>query len=220
MSARFLPAVFGVLLQSVQPGVKKAAPVESPTGSLMAEHGLAERIMLIYERSIKDWKSGEEIDLSLINRTARIARSCIAGYHEQKEELYLYPLFREEGYLADMVDALERQHEAGLEATDKIIDLSSPGRIKDETHMNILMTLCRSYLFMYRPHIARENTELFPKLYDIASAGSIGSIAEKMASAATETSGKNGFGNILRDLAEIEQSLGIHDISEYTIGYG
>src|SRR5512147_625968 len=110
MPSCHLPPVFDVLLQTAMPRPGRAA--EGPlAGGLMLEHGLAERIMLVYERFIKDRKSGEEADLSLINRTARIAKSCLSECHERNEERYLFPLFREEGYLADVVDALEGQHE-------------------------------------------------------------------------------------------------------------
>jgi hemerythrin-like domain-containing protein len=176
--------------------------------------------MLVYERFIKDQKSGEGADLPLINRTAQIAKSCLSDCHERNEERWLFPLFREEGYLAAMVDALEQQHNAGREVTDKIIDLSTHGRIKDQTHMNILMTLCRSYVFMHQPHISRENSELFLRLFHIATPGVIDDITGKMARATREAIGEQGFAGPLRRLAEIENSLDIHDIRSYTICYG
>jgi hemerythrin-like domain-containing protein len=220
MPSRHLPAAFDVLLQATVPTTRNSAAERSPADSLLLEHGLAERIMLVYERFIKDWKSGEGADLPLINRTAQIAKSCLSDCHERNEERYLFPLFREEGCLAEMVDALEGQHEAGREVTDKIIDLSTPGRIKDETHMNMLITLCRSYVFMYRPHISRENSVLFPRLSAIASRGVIEEIGVKMAAATREALGGQGFAGPLRELAEIERSLDIHDVRGYTIGYG
>jgi hemerythrin-like domain-containing protein len=219
MSFRHLPSAFDVLLQTAMPRPGKIEE-GSPAGSLFLEHGLAERIMLVYERFIKDLKSGEGAELPLINRTAQIAKSCLSGCHEQSEERYLFPLFREEGYLTDIVDALEQQHDAGRELTDKIIDLSTPGRIKDETHMNILVTLCRSYIFMYRPHISRENSELYPRLFHITTRGVIDDIAGKMAMATREALGEQGFAAPLQELAEIEHSLDIHDVRGYTIGYG
>ncbi|HEY3272240.1 MAG TPA: hemerythrin domain-containing protein [Methanocella sp.] len=219
MPIRYLPQAIDVLLQTALP--RPGSPGEGSTaGSLLLEHGLAERIMLVYERFIKDQKSGEGADLPLINRTARIAKSCLTDCHERNEERWLFPLFREEGYLTDMADALEQQHAAGREVTDKIIDLSTPGRIKDETHVNILMTLCRSYVFMYRPHISRENSELFPRLSHIATPGVIDDLGGKMAESTRESLGEQGFAGPLRELAEIEQSLDIHDVRSYTIGYG
>jgi hemerythrin-like domain-containing protein len=219
MPSCYLPIAFDVLLQTAMPRPGSAAK-DSPAGSLLLEHGLAERIMLVYERFIKDLKSGEGADLPLINRTAQIAKSCLSDCHERNEERCLFPLFREEGYLTAMVDALEQQHNAGREVTDKIIDLSTPGRIKDATHMNILVTLCRSYIFMYRPHISRENSELFPRLFHIATRSAIDDIAGKMAESTREALGKHGFAGQLREMAEIEHSLDIHDVRSYTIGYG
>lgn len=217
---RHFPASFDVLLQGTVPVTKNSAAQRSLPDGLMLEHGLAERIMLVYERLIKEWKSGEEVDLSLIGRTAQIAQSCLSGCHERNEERCLFPLFREEGYLAELVDALEGQHEAGRELTEKIIDLSTPGRIKDETHLNILMTLCRSHIFMYRPHISRENSELFPRLSAIASRSEIEKIGQKVAAATRDALGEPGFAGPLADLAEIERTLDIHDVRNYTIGYG
>ncbi len=186
----------------------------------MRGHGIAERIILVYERVIKDWKAGEKIDLEPIGQAAGIARSFVSGCHEQCEERYLFPIFKEEGYLAGTVDTLLRQHEIGREVTDRIIDLATPGRIRDRTHMNILMTLCRSYIFMYRPHMSREDTELFPRLYEIATAGQVRETGGMVLNTERQSLGKNGFDGLLRDLSEVEQSVGIGDIAGYTIGYG
>lgn len=210
---------FNILLRAFSP-VQGMRPVESPTGDLMIGHGIAERVMLVYERMIKDWKAGEKVDLPLVNRAARIVKSFVSGCHEQCEECYLFPVFLEEGYLAGTTDTLIRQHEIGRNVTDRIVDLSMPGGIKDETHMNVLVTLCRSYIFMYRPHMSRENTELFPRLYEIAREGKILEIGEKVRSREQRLLGEKGFEGLLHDLAEIEQSLGIGDLASYTIGYG
>ncbi|MGA9141126.1 MAG: hemerythrin domain-containing protein [Methanocella sp.] len=195
-------------------------PVESPTGELMRGHGVADRIMLVYERAIKDWKAGEKIDLQPVGQAARIARSFVSGCHEQCEERYLFPVFRAEGYLADLVDTLLQQHIIGREVTDRIIDLSTPGRIRDDTHMNVLMTLCRSYIFMYRPHMSREDTELFPRLYEIVPADMVSETGEMVRSTERQSLGEKGFDGLLHDLSEIEQSMGIGDVAGYTIGYG
>jgi hemerythrin-like domain-containing protein len=210
MSARFsqMPPI-DILLQAPPP-VPVLRPAESPTGDLM----------LVYERAIKDWKAGEKIDLQPVNHAARIAMSFVSGCHEQCEERYLFPVFRAEGYFTDLVDTLLRQHKIGGEVTGRIIDLSTPGRIRDETHMNVLMTLCRSYIFMYRPHMSREDTEMFPRLYEIASARQIRETGEMMRSAERQSLGEQGIDGLLRELYEAEQSMGIDDVAGYTIGYG
>lgn len=211
--------LFNILLQA-SASAQGLQPVESPTGDLMRGHGIAERIMLVYERTIKDRKAGEKVDLQTVNRAARIAQSFVSGCHEACEERYLFPVFREEVYLAGTVETLLRQHEIARGVTDRIVDLSMPGRIKDETHMNILATLCRSYIFMYRPHMSREDTELFPRLYRIADEVKIRKIGENIRSAEQRSLGEKGFSGLLHDLAEVEQSLGIGDVAGYTIGYG
>lgn len=219
MPARHLPVAFDVLLQTARPVPAKAASAPPAEGLLMA-HGLAGRVMLAYERIIKDWKLLRDADLAMVNRTAQIAKDCLAGCHELNEERWLFPLFREEGYLEELVSALEEQHEAGREVTEKIIDLSTPGRIKTETQMNVLMTLCRSYVFMYGPHLSRENSDLFPRLSQILSQEELDDIARKMSATTRDVLGEDGFAGQLRAMAEIEQSLEIHDVRSYTIGYG
>jgi hemerythrin-like domain-containing protein len=219
MPARHLPVAFDVLLQTTRPGPVNAARA-SPAEGLLLAHGLAERVMLAYERMIKDWKLLREADLSLVGRTAQIAKACLADCHERNEERWLFPLFREEGYLEEMVAALAEQHEAGREVTEKIIDLTAPGRIRTETQMNMLMTLCRSYIFMYRPHLSRENSDLFPRLSRIASREELDDIARNMSATTRDVLGEEAFAGQLRAMAEIEQSLEIHDVRSYTIGYG
>jgi hypothetical protein len=73
---------------------------------------------------------------------------------------------------------------------------------------------------MYRPHISRENSELFPRLSAIASRGEIEEIGRAMAAAALDALGEQGFAGPLADLAEIERTPEIHDVRHYTIGYG
>jgi hemerythrin-like domain-containing protein len=220
MPANPLPTVFDVLLQTTRPRPVKMEARLSPAEDLLQAHGLAERILLAYERMIKDWKVMRDLDPEMVNRTAQIAKACLSGCHERNEELWLFPLFREEGYLESLVAALEEQHAAGREVTDQILDLSAPGRIKNETQANMLMTLCRSYVFMYRPHISREDSELFPKLSRIASPEAMADIARNMGTVTRDALGEEGYAPSFRALAEIEQVLEIDDVRGYTIGYG
>jgi hemerythrin-like domain-containing protein len=218
MGYRYLPTAFDVLLQTSRPAPRKKATRAQPAESLLLAHGLAERVMLVYDRVVKGWKLERDADVDLVRNTAQIARDSIAGCHERDEERWLFPLFREEGYVESLVDALEEQHAAGRQVTDKILELASPGRIRNETQMNMLMTLCRSYVFMYRPHLSRENSELFPKLSHIAPPETVADIARRMEESTQDALGGDGFAGPLRELAEIEQSLDINDLRGYTVG--
>ena len=85
----------------------------SPPEDLMQEHGLLNRILLIYDHIRMQMSSGQAANLPVLNASATIIRNFVEDYHEKQEEDYLFPRFRKAGQLTDLVDTLLRQHNAG-----------------------------------------------------------------------------------------------------------
>jgi len=69
---------------------------------------------------------------------------------------------------------------------------------------------------MYRPHAAREDTDLFPKLRDTVSAHEFDAIGEDMEKQEQRKFGHDGFGKMAAHVAEIEQKVGIADLRKFT----
>ena len=69
---------------------------------------------------------------------------------------------------------------------------------------------------MYRPHAAREDTDLFPKLREVVSAHEFASIGEDMEKQEVQKFGEDGFEKMAARVAEIERTIGIADLRQFT----
>ena len=69
---------------------------------------------------------------------------------------------------------------------------------------------------MYRPHAAREDTDLFPKLRELVSAHEYDAMAEDFEKKEHELFGEEGFEKMVDRVANIEKTLGIYDLAQFT----
>jgi hemerythrin-like domain-containing protein len=69
---------------------------------------------------------------------------------------------------------------------------------------------------MYRPHAAREDTDLFPKLKDLVSSNEYNAMAETFEKKEHELFGEDGFEKMVDRVARLEQSFGIGDLAQFT----
>ena len=74
----------------------------------------------------------------------------------------------------------------------------------------------QSFIRMYRPHAAREDTELFPKLRGLVSANEFDAIAEQFEKDERERFGEDGFEKMVDRVARLERMVGINDLDQYT----
>src|SRR6266540_807834 len=93
----------------------------SPSEDLMREHGVLNRILLIYDACKLHLVNNEQFDLTVLNSSAQIIRTFIEDYHEKLEEDFLFPRFEKANQLTDLVQVLRSQHKAGRILTDQII---------------------------------------------------------------------------------------------------
>src|SRR5205085_11901649 len=140
----------------------------TPPEDLMREHGVLNRVLLIYESVIRKIEDKHDFDPHIIIESAQIVQQFIEGYHERNEEQQVFPRFRKAGQLVDLVNVLYQQHQAGRRLTDTILGLvpRSFAFVDDQVR---LVSGMQSFITMYRPHEAREDTDLFPKLRNVVS---------------------------------------------------
>jgi hypothetical protein len=93
----------------------------SPAEDLMREHGVLNRILLIYDTCRLHLVNNEKFDLNVLNNSAQIIRTFIEDYHEKLEEDFLFPRFEKANQLTDLVQVLRIQHMAGRILTDQIM---------------------------------------------------------------------------------------------------
>lgn len=195
------------------PQQKSEAEDVSPVEDLMREHGLLNRVLLVYEacgRKIAD-KSG--FDPTLLNQAAGIIKNFIESYHEKLEEDYLFPRFEKAGKLTDLVATLRKQHAAGRVVTARILQASSVKHIRSRRQ---LIHDIYAFSHMYRPHEAREDTVLFPALHSIVSSNEYDAMGEDFEKKEHELFGQEGFEGMVEKVAGIEKQLGIYDLSKFT----
>src|SRR5436305_6918020 len=102
----------------------------SPAEDLMREHGVLNRILLIYDEHLRRLRAKRPFDGSVLASAADLVRHFVEEYHEKLEEDYLFPRFRKAGKLVRLVDTLQTQHKAGRDLTAKIRELAGTATFK------------------------------------------------------------------------------------------
>jgi len=143
----------------------------SPVEDLMREHGLLNRVLLVYDESIRRIDAGLELPPEPVRKAADIIRTFIEDYHEKLEEDHVFPRFEKAGRLSNLTTVLRRQHLAGRQATDEIVSLATLERLGQPEAAARVRDLLRQFVSMYRPHEAREDTVLFPALREVEGSG-------------------------------------------------
>ena len=74
----------------------------------------------------------------------------------------------------------------------------------------------QALIAMYRPHMAREATDVFPTLRHLVTADEYAGIADEMKKRERQAFGADGFEKIAKKVAEVEKVIGIQDIGVFT----
>jgi hemerythrin-like domain-containing protein len=187
----------------------------SPPEDLMQEHGVLNRILLIYDFCKIKIINKESFPTKTLFDAATIIRTFVEDYHEKQEEDYLFPRFQKANQLTDLVDTLLKQHNAGRKITDQILVLVKPA-IRTDKENQKLIDLLSSFNTMYRPHEAREDTVLFPAFRKLVSQHEYDSLGEEFEDNEHKLFGEDGFEMIVEKVATIEKQLGIYELSKFT----
>ncbi len=188
----------------------------SPSEDLMREHGVLNRILLIYDTCKLHLVNNEQFDLAVLNNSAQIIRTFIEDYHEKLEEDYLFPRFEKANQLTELVQVLRSQHKAGRILTDQIIQYGKMKSLADANESQKLIKLLNDFNGMYRPHESREDTVLFPAIRKIVSKNEYFALGEEFEEKEHELFGEDGFDTIVEKVANIEKQLNIYDLSQFT----
>jgi hemerythrin-like domain-containing protein len=188
----------------------------SPAEDLMREHGVLKRILLVYEEGIRRIGAAEDIDPGHLYDAASLVRSFVEDYHEKLEEDFLFPRFRRADTLVDLVDVLQRQHQAGRRLTDETLRLTSVKRLAPGQDARDLANSLQMFIRMYNPHEAREDTVLFPALRRIVSENEYAALGEDFEDKEHDLFGEDGFEVMVDRVATIEKGLGIFELGQFT----
>jgi hemerythrin-like domain-containing protein len=187
----------------------------SPPEDLMQEHGLLNRILLIYDTCKVQLLNKESFQSEVLLNSANIIRSFVEDYHEKQEENYLFPRFEKANQLTDLVQILRQQHKVGRIITDQVMELCKPKTLSEQETQK-LIKLLSDFNRMYRPHEAREDTVLFPAFRKIVSKHEYDSLGEEFEKNEHKLFGEDGFETMVNKVTDIEKQLGIYELSQFT----
>jgi hemerythrin-like domain-containing protein len=213
------PSVVAAAAANARPRRRSEGEEVTPAEDLMREHGVLNRILLVYEESIRRLEGGVELPTDAVSGAAGIVRRFVEDYHEKLEEEHLFPRFVKAATLADLVEVLRAQHEAGRRLTADILGLATTAATTtagDARTRQTLVSRLRSFVRMYRPHEAREDTVLFPALHRLIPEREYRALGDKFERREHELFGERGFEGVVDEVAAIEKSLGIYDLAQFT----
>ena len=199
-----------------QPTPEKEEDKVSPPEDLMREHGVLNRILLIYDEHIRRLDAKQDFDPAVLKDAAGIIRKFVEDYHEKLEEDYLFPRFRKANKHVDLVETLLLQHQAGRRLTEQMEQLAVASALKDDATKKQLGDRLRAFNRMYRPHEAREDTVLFPAFRGIVSEHEFDALGEDFERKEDQLFGDEGFFKVVDQVAGLEKKLGIYDLGQFT----
>jgi hemerythrin-like domain-containing protein len=208
-------------------GIMQAMPLEFKTRSegneeislaedLMREHGVLKRVLLVYDEVARRLSEGRTVSPDIVTGAAFIIQTFIEDYHEKLEEDFLFPRFERAKKHLDLVSTLRIQHQRGRILTDRIKHDDTITAIKGPDSRNRLIKYIRQFIRMYNPHEAREDTVLFPAFRTIVSSDEYDALGEEFEEKEHQMFGDDGFETYVEKVADLEKSLGIFDLSQFT----
>lgn len=197
---------------------KKNEPAEEvgATEDLMREHGVLNRILLLYEEGLRRLARREEVSPEVFHHPAELVRKFVEDYHEKLEENFIFPEFEKAKKHLDLVKVLREQHQAGRDVTDVVLHNATSDRFGQADARQELVRAVRGFVRMYRPHEAREDTVLFPALHKVLTPKKLADLGEQFEKEEDRLFGDEGFEKTVDQVAAIEKQLGIYDLAQFT----
>jgi hemerythrin-like domain-containing protein len=188
------------------------------TEDLMREHGVLRRALLVYRETVPRLRQdASKIDPRALHQTADLFRVFGEEYHEKMlEEQHIFPIVRKmKAEAAKYPDVLIVQHERGRKITDYILAVTNfpsiaPGNAEP------LARAFESMVRMYQHHAAREDTIVFPAWKENFTQKQIDEFGDQFEEIEQKMFGKDGFEDAERKIGQIEQTLGLADIAQFT----
>jgi len=198
-------------------GEKGGAREVLATEDLMREHGVLRRALLVFgEAAVRLRRDAASVPPAALQDAAKLFRTFGEDYHEKKlEETYIFPaLKRTSGPAAAYPDILVAQHDRGRQITDYILAVTAGPRIGAEAGK--LAAALEAFARMYENHAAREDTIVFPAWKDTVTDSQYDELSDKFEEIEHQEFGADGFESAVRRIGEIESTLGLADLAQFT----
>lgn len=207
-----------VFLESIKKAEGRQMEEEevAPNEDLMREHGILNRLLLIYQEISRRIDNHESFPIKSLSESVNIVRSFLEDYHEKLEEEFIFPVFEKAGKQVELVKTLREQHNAGRNLTDYLLKHSKEDLLKDEIQRLLLSDYLKLYVRMFRPHEAREDTVLFPEFKKLISKDEYNRLGNVFEDKEHQLFGEDGFEKTVTEVSEIEKQLSIYNLSQFT----
>jgi hemerythrin-like domain-containing protein len=196
---------------------KQKAEEIPPTEDLMREHGVLRRILLVYDAAARRLAGDDAIAVGAVAAAANIVRRFVEGYHEKLEEEFVLPALEKASKLTDLTKVIRTQHAAGRKLTEAILRATkSKSAAGAADQRRTVVAAVQSFARMYAAHAAWEDTELFPVYRGLFTEAQLDELGERFEEQEHKLLGGGGFEGSLREVSDLERTLGIHDLAIYT----
>lgn len=183
---------------------------------LMREHGILNRVLLIYEEIIKRIQTHHAFPQKALGQAAYIIKAFIEDHHEKMEEEYVFPLFEKHKKQLRLMKTLRKQHVSGRIITKQLQEIAASSAPITEKTKKKTVKLLQEFIAMYRPHEAREDTIVFPQVRSFLSEKEFEAMGEKFEELEQAAFGEHGFTVIVHKVEAIEKELGIYNLEQFT----
>jgi hemerythrin-like domain-containing protein len=167
-----------------------------------------------YESTMRRLGQGEDIDPAVLEASARIVLEFIHDHHEKQEEELVFPRFKSAGRMVELVNVFVVQHAAGRKLTDRI--LAAAPQARNRQPREAMAPDIQAFIILYRPHMAREETDLYPTLRHLVTSDEHQEIANQLERNERQAFGADGFEKVAKKVHEIEKSIGLGDLDLFT----
>ncbi|MBV8660796.1 MAG: hemerythrin domain-containing protein [Candidatus Dependentiae bacterium] len=185
------------------------------TEDLMREHGVLNRVLLIYEEIVKRINNHHDFPISALQKTIDIIRLFIENHHERLEEDYIFPLFEKHKKELALIAVLKEQHIKGREITAQLEKLVTASHVDHAAKLSI-KHLLEEFIIMYRPHESHEDTQIFPLVRSFMSEKEFEELGELFEDFENQLFGEDGFELMIKKLESIEKELDLYDLHQFT----
>jgi hemerythrin-like domain-containing protein len=200
-----------------KPDDNKLGGEVTATEDLMREHGVLRRALLVYSACAINLRANPStVPPDALQKTAKLFRAFGEEYHEKKlEEAYIFPAVKKAGgEAAGYPDVLIAQHDRGREITDYIVSITQGTKLGSNAEQ--LAKSLEAFVWMYRNHAAREDTIIFPAWKLTMTGAQLDEMNDKFEDIEHEQFGEDGFEDAVKQITEIEKTLGLTDIAQFT----
>ncbi len=180
---------------------------------LMTEHGVLKRVLLAYRAAAEALVGGAAPPIGAITDAAQIVSDYVESFHEGLEEAYVFPRVR--ALQPDLVRTLLLQHDRGRHLTAQILNAVA-GDPRTTAQRRSLAGLLSSFVRMYEPHEAWEDTVVYPALRTTTPGRTLTQLAERFHDLENARYGEHALRQVVDRVSGVEQQLGIGDLSAFT----